>query len=231
MAKYIGNTFYWILTMKIHDPKGSEKYYETVVEDYLWTSNWSEIDNAELYNRLTEVIIPSIEGNFPDVDGDNSYGCKSSYYHGHYNLFAFPLIELSKVYYRLQALSKELIKEPGHYGIRAWPNAFAQGSNIGWHHHWPEKYNAYHGFYCVNVEGPRVGSNTQYKMEGDDEIIKIRSRNGTCVFGRSGKDEHISSLWQNEGYRITLAFDIVPYELLTHGVISFHDFIPLVHIK
>jgi hypothetical protein len=103
------------------------------------------------------------------------------------------------------------------YYIQCWLNRYNKGDYIDWHAHWPPEYDAWHGFYCVDVEPE---SSTTYKV--DDNFIEVPSKNNLLVLSKSENDVHRSSEWMYEDHpRITLAFDIVPTKLLFEKNLSF----------
>jgi hypothetical protein len=113
----------------------------------------------------------------------------------------------------IKHLPDVLLKEKTYY-MRCWVNLFDKGKNIDWHSHWQPHFKTYHGFYCVNTEGEHP-SHTDYKIPNVADIITIPSYDGLCVIGKSEGDGHRSSEWLNDGkYRVTIAFDIIPVELL-----------------
>jgi hypothetical protein len=210
-----------------------------VIPDYLWLTQWNNIDNKALYNTCVNVE-NELTKVFPLVD-TSIYGCCTTVYHDRYNLFSFPCEQLSELYMNMARSFGEILR-PGKYYIRSWVNLFDKGKNIDWHSHWNAKYKTYHGFYCVNTEGEHE-SYTDYAVPAliGEQICRIKSTDGLCVIGKSESDQHRSSEWLNDnGYRVTIAFDIIPLEALrpeerfTHIDINkefLHNFIPLLIIK
>lgn len=182
-----------------------------VVKDYLWTFKFNNIDNQKLYNTCLRVG-EYVDVVFPPVPDDNSYSCATTYYHGRYNMFSFPDSELLKLYSNISENFYSVMREDDYY-IRCWVNLFKPGGHIDWHNHFSAELKAYHGFYCVNTEGENE-SYTEYKIPGQKNITKIISKNGLCVFGKSGGDKHRASPWKNDGYRATIAFDVAPLSTL-----------------
>ena len=210
-----------------------------VIPDYLWLTQWDNIDNDALYNTCVNVE-HELSQIFPPVK-DGIYGCFTSVYHDHYNLFSFPCKQLSELYMNMAKTFGQVLR-PGKYYIRSWVNLFPKGKNIDWHSHWDAKYKTYHGFYCVNTQGEHE-SYTDYAVPAliGENICRIKSFDGLCVLGKSEGDQHMSSPWLNDGKpRVTIAFDIIPLEALrphdhfTHIQINplyLHNFIPLLIIK
>jgi len=204
---------------------------KVAIKDYLWLFKYDNIDNFKLYKTCCEIEKELIK-KFPKIE-NNKYGCFTSYYHTEYNLFSFPCTELHKLYNNLCYSFNKVLNIETSYYFRCWVNLFKKQKNIDWHSHWPSELKTYHGFYCVNTEGKNE-SYTDYRLEDKNDILRVKSRNGLCVFGKSEKDEHKSSEWLNEGYRVTIAFDVIPVEVLrkeekfTHNFL--HNYIPLYKI-
>jgi hypothetical protein len=203
---------------------------EILVDDYLWLFKFDDIDNKKLLQTCFD-IGNYIDDNFPPVPDTGVYGCPTSYYHGHYNLFSFPSTELYKLYNNMAKKLYSVMREDDYY-IRCWVNLFEPGQNIDWHKHWGKDSRAYHGFYCVNVEGEN-DSYTDYLIKGYwDNRFRVLSKNGYCVFGKSEDDLHRASPWENNGYRVTIAFDVGPMSVLQpqNGYMTDkpHDLIPLI---
>tara|TARA_R100001015_G_C4601892_1_gene156851 strand:+ start:357 stop:980 length:624 start_codon:yes stop_codon:yes gene_type:complete len=200
---------------------------QNIIKDYLWLFKFDNIDNKKLYQSCYEVE-QQLKNVFPPIE-NNKYGCFTSYYHTEYNLFSFPCTELQKLYKNICYSVNKVIDFNEHYYLRCWVNLFEKEKNIDWHSHWEPEFKTYHGFYCVNTEGENK-SYTDYKIPGKD-LLRIESKNGLCVFGKSDGDQHKSSEWFNEGYRVTIAFDVIPvnvlrkYENFTHKFL--HNYIPV----
>jgi hypothetical protein len=198
----------------------------TIVDNYLWTVKYDNIDNEKLYNTCM-MVEQTLLNVYPDGD-DRTHGSFTARYHGAYNLFTFPCPELHKLNSNLSILVSDLLQD--QYYIKCWVNIFKPNKNIDWHAHWPAELMAYHGFYCVNTEGEH-GSYTDYRIPNNPEI-RVPSEDGLLVIGKSAGDEHRSSIWQNtDKHRITIAFDIIPVSTLRtrddfYGLVM-HNYIPL----
>ena len=202
-----------------------------IVKDYLWFQRIDSIDNSKLYDTCAN-IDKKLRTVFPPVPDDNFYGCFTSYYHTSYNLFTFACPELHKLYTNLVRYISPVIDQNTQYYIRSWVNLFEPGMNIDWHGHWEPQLKTYHGFYCVNTEGP-VDSYTDYRIPGQPEL-RVMSEDGLLVFGKSEDDRHRSSPWENTGKcRMTIAFDIIPVEALKvgdYGQYLLHDYLPFIQL-
>ncbi len=195
-----------------------------VVNDYLWTEQFTDIDNKKLYETCL-MVERALLSFLPYEEGD--YGCTTSYYHRAYNLFSFPCTELQKLHTNVSQVMTKLVNE--QFYVRCWVNLFKHSKNINWHSHFEPEFNAYHGFYCVNTED--IPSYTEYNIPGH-EIVKVDSKDGLLVLGKSAGDKHRSSVWNHpDKYRITIAFDAIPVNKLRPRVdfdgLIMHNFIPL----
>ena len=198
---------------------------KVIVDDYLWTFKFDDIDNQKLYDTCL-MVEQALLSFLPYEEGD--YGCPTSYYHRAYNLFSFPCPELHKLHSNLSRSLSNILDD--QFYLRCWVNLFKTNKNIGWHSHFEPEFNAYHGFYCVNTEGD-VPSYTEYDILGHP-ITKVDSEDGLLVIGKSAGDKHRSSEWQNSNkYRITIAFDAIPVSKLRPRVdfngLIMHNYIPL----
>lgn len=112
----------------------------------------------------------------------------------------------------LSCVNHKCGKDPydGKYYIQCWLNFYQKGQFIDWHKHWPPEYKTWHGFYCLDTE---PNSHTSYKLPNGN-VIDIKSQNNLIVLGPSDGDEHRSSEWNLDNPRITIAFDIVPAEIM-----------------
>jgi hypothetical protein len=178
-----------------------------------------------LYSKKLDLNINSIKNscltmhqiimdNFADLPG--GYPQKdlySTHVFNQYNLLMYPLDQFYELYFEIQKLYKEISQVNTQMYIQCWLNFYNKGQYIDWHGHWGTGSGAYHGFFCVDVE---PDSHTSYKFPIDDEIkfIDIESKNNLLVIGKTDRDQHKSSEWNHDYPRITIAYDIVPKELV-----------------
>ena len=180
---------------------------QELVKDYLWVDYNKQIDNNKLYQTCLD-IEQCLMQKFPPPNTP-AYGCMSSFYHEEYNVFNFASPELYDLYTYISTSVKKYLVTNEKYYIRSWVNIFQTEKFIGWHDHWPSMFNVFHGFYCVNTEGVNP-SFTEYQIPNHHEL-KITSKDGLLVFGKSDGDKHRSSPWMNsERARVTIAFDVIP---------------------
>ena len=185
-----------------------------ISKNYLWTDNFHDIDNQKLYETCIQVDLAvrdyfKIPLSRQDSPG---YGSVISEMHMLYNIFNFPDSELHKLLQNMGRSFASILKEDQYY-LRSWVNLFSKGTSIPWHNHWEPEFKAYHGFYCVRTEGEKP-SHTEYKIPGESNTIIVPSMNSKVVIGKSENDKHRSSPWENDGYRVTIAFDIIPLKAL-----------------
>lgn len=129
-----------------------------------------------------------------------------------YNYLLYPLKGMPNLYNKIKETFYMCLQESKYeeYSIQCWLNVYRKGNFIDWHAHWPEKWEAWHGFYCVDVE---PDSHTMYRLKDKripEDDIKVESKNNLLVLSKSGYDIHKSSEWDQDYPRITVAFDIIP---------------------
>jgi hypothetical protein len=192
---------------------------KTYYKNYLYGVNLNSINNSELVKNCLN-IEKILLSNLPNIE-KGIYGSLTTAHHSTYNLFLFPFEQLNILYYELIKNITPIL-ENTNYVIKSWVNLFKKGEKIDWHGHWHSKAKVWHGFYCVQVGE----SFTEYKIPNYDEIIKIKSKEGLLVFGKSEGDLHKSSEWNDENKpRITIAFDIIPIESI-HNKLQQNQYIP-----
>jgi hypothetical protein len=192
---------------------------KTYYKDYLYGVNLNSINNSELVENCLN-IEKILLSNLPNIE-KSIYGSLTTAHHSIYNLFLFPFEQLNILYYELIKNITPML-ENTNYVIKSWVNLFKKGEKIDWHGHWPSEAKVWHGFYCVQVGE----SFTEYKIPNYDEIIKIKSKEGLLVFGKSEGDLHKSSEWNDENKpRITIAFDIIPIGSI-HNKLQQNQYIP-----
>jgi hypothetical protein len=198
--------------MIVHETRDLDRSPVALIDDYLWSCKFQDIDNDALIKQL--YIVNDWIAEQCKEDPEGRYGNSlASYWHGNYNLLSFPTLELNKLYYYIAETAQQVCRPGAQYYIRCWFNLFENGQNIKWHRHWNTEDEAYHGFYCVRTEGEHP-SWTDYRIPDQEEEHRIMSSDGTLVLGKSEDDRHMSSVWQNDGHRITIAYDIVPMHKL-----------------
>jgi hypothetical protein len=204
-----------------------------IAPNYLWTHQVDNIDNEKLYQTCLS-IENRLKKEFPPINNFNQYGSFAAYYHRKYNLLTFSCTELHKLYSNIVTKLSIHLDQNTNYYIRCWANLFDIKQNINWHSHWASECKAYHGFYCVNTEGEHM-SYTDYRVPGIQHEIRVASKDGLLVFGKSDGDRHRSSPWLNtDKFRVTIAFDIAPIDSLVTGTnyddYLLNNYIPLLKV-
>lgn len=177
----------------------------TIVEDYLYSFNLTDIDNYKLYKKC--LVIEKVIFNTTPIAPKGVYGNQSTARHNYYNIFNFPVTEINQLYKHISNSTKSLLDNNTRYVLKGWLNVYRTGQNIDWHDHWPAKDRVWHGFYCVGVE--EQPSATIYKIPNIQET-EVISKDGLLVVGKSENDLHKSTIWTGKKPRITIAFDIIP---------------------
>lgn len=177
--------------------------------DYLYSFDLTSLDNNKIFKECLNAE-KYLKQNLSNPMPNKLYESFPTSNFDLYNIFSLPLRETSKLYKELLKYCLPFLNIDEDYWLQSWFNVFYKGKKIDWHDHWLSKYKAWHGFYCVNVED----SYTEYKIPKIEKIIKIPSKEGRLVFGKSNGDKHRSSIWTSHKPRITIAFDIIPYSSL-----------------
>jgi len=130
-----------------------------------------------------------------------------------YNYLMYPSDEIHKLYTEIKtafdSVKDDLNKK---YYIQCWLNYYNKGDFIDWHSHWEKEKEAWHGFYCLDCEP----SFTSYKLPNIKDPINIYSEDNLMVISKSNGDEHRTWPWEYDKPRLTIAFDIVPYEYINY---------------
>ena len=192
---------------------------ETILDDYLWTFETSDINKNSLAIQCM-AMEKLLESKFTvDKNISSGYGTVTTKLFKEYNFFTFASPEILKLYSEILKQVTPVIDPSKQYVMQAWLNVFRAGEFIDWHSHWEPTLGAYHGFYCLNVGK----SQTYYRFTSNKETIHtVNDTDGLIVFGKSAGDEHKSSEWYETEPRITIAFDIVPVESIKEQFIINH---------
>jgi hypothetical protein len=189
-------------------------------KNYLYGKQIKSIDNKKLIEQCLD-IEKMLLSNLPNIKL-GWYGNLITAHHSKYTLLTFPIKELNTLYHEIVKNVSPFLDKEKCYMIKSWMNVFRKGEKVDWHDHWPSEKKVWHGFYCVQVGK----SYTEYKIPKVKKIIKVISKEGLLVFGKSDGDKHRSSEWKEENYpRITLAFDIIPVESI-ESKYQLNHFIP-----
>lgn len=92
------------------------------------------------------------------------------------------------------------------YYTHAWFNInYTKNGKLNWHDHNREGAPAFHGYYSVSAEP----STTYYSIFGQD--VENINKNNRAILSEMGHP-HAMGDWDWEGPRITIAYDILPFD-------------------
>ena len=125
-----------------------------------------------------------------------------------YNVFNFKQPLLSNLFKKIKTLFIKTYNPTTTYFISSWINIHTKNENLKWHSHWQS--GTFHGYFALDAEP----STTSYKFIDEEEIYVHTNKNGLLLMNRSEGNRHCVSKWNEDFDRITIAFDIVPYEII-----------------
>lgn len=181
---------------------------------------YKEIENAELMG-ITELYSRGkdserfLESQSISTIKWREYNVFALYHEGIYNLFL---------------AIRELLKEACHYYnidfekerfyIAGWFNVVETSKGkLNWHDH-GDPGSGFHGYYCVNAE-PSI---TFYNIF-NKKVVENHNINNRAILSEIGHD-HAMGDWNWEGKRITIAYDIFPFNEVK-GKMNENHFIPI----
>ena len=134
-----------------------------------------------------------------------------------YNVFQFYNHDIRKLYKNVSDMVKEACEyygvnfEEQDYYIQGWFNInHSHVGKLDWHDHGGPGAPYFHGYYCVSAEP----STTHYKLFNDDNrIVDNHNLNNRAIVSEMGHP-HAMSDWDWDGPRITIAYDIIPLQVL-----------------
>ena len=193
----------------------------TNYHDYVYSIKLKSLNNMELIKYCLEVE-EMLRNTLKPIENPGWYGTFTTANHDSYNFLTFPNVEVNKLYKEISKYASYLLEDKV-YMIKSWVNIYRKDEKVDWHDHWPAPKKVWHGFYCVQVGD----SYTEYKIPKVEDVIKINSKEGLLVIGKSENDKHRSSRWTEiDRPRITIAFDIVPVDSIENKLQPNH-FIPI----
>lgn len=189
-----------------------------LTENYIYTKiinlNLKKIkDSSDIMNSLIKRKFLNSNVDYSDI----SKLITTSLF-AQYNLLLYPLNGFHELYFEIRKLFYDILEYNNmqnngtKYYIQCWLNYYKKGEFIDWHKHWPPENKTWHGFYCLDTDD----SYTSYKIPNNSKIINIKSENNKIIISKSDGDTHKSSEWKKYNPRITIAFDIVPFEYINH---------------
>ena len=184
--------------------------------------------STDVLTRSCGIMNNIVKDNFNTSDGGDVFiatNTLSTQLFAKYNLLLYPLDGFHELYNSLKHVFREVAKPVEPYYIGCWLNYYKQGEYIDWHHHWHPSERSWHGYYCVNTEA--APSVTSYCLSNGEQI-DIPSQDDLFVISKSDGDSHRTWPWEpcNEP-RITIAFDIVPADILRHQLHWLNHWIPI----
>lgn len=137
-----------------------------------------------------------------------------------YNVFQFYHSSLHKLYTNISDMVKEacdyyeLDFKAQNYYIQGWFNInHSKVGKLDWHDHGKPYAPQFHGYYCVSAE-PSV---THYRLfNSDDNVVANHNINNRAIVSEMGHP-HAMGDWDWDGPRITIAYDIIPGEMLQNN--------------
>ena len=198
-----------------------------IMHDYVGT-RMLELDTATI-KKSCYLMKDTIDKNFIDDKhyyDDVSAPVTSNVFMS-YNLLMYPFdgfhdlfVEINRSFHAMRIHQKV---EHTKFYIQCWLNVFKENQFLSWHKHWEPEFDAWHGFYCVQVGE----SSTAYILKDKTELT-VQSQDNLLVLSKSDGDIHRSSPWvRSDMDRITIAFDILPDYAFKKTDIQINHWIPI----
>jgi hypothetical protein len=167
----------------------------------------------EIYKKIENAELPGVS----PVKGDETWKeteSVSTMKWREYNVFQFYTEELYDLYRSVSDMTKEACTyydidfEKEKFYIQGWFNInYIKKGKIDWHDHSPLGAPNFHGYYSVKAEP----SSTYYKVF--DKEIENKNVDGRAILSEMGHP-HAMADWDWDGPRITIAYDVIPLEIL-----------------
>jgi hypothetical protein len=147
------------------------------------------------------------------LQGENYgwFGSKTAFLSKFYNLFEHNTPELENLLKEIRTMFLENFKVVEPLGIHGWANINKKGTHLKWHGHWNPEDRTWHGYLSVKSEP----STTTYNIPNERDLTVVHNKNNQLVISPSDGDRHCVSPWTEDYERISVAFDIVPFSVLT----------------
>ena len=191
---------------------------------------------SELTDRYSMIKNVEIEGVTPVGENEvwKSTGSVSTMKWREYNVFQFHIEGIYNLYQSISDMMKEACDYydidfvKSKYMMQGWFNINnAKDGKLDWHDHSAPGDFAplFHGYYCVNAEP----SSTYYMLFNDpSKVVENPNRNNRAILSEMGHP-HAQGDWSWDGPRITVAYDIVPFDRIkTYPKDQEQHWIPLV---
>lgn len=175
--------------------------------------------SEELKDRYKRIKNAEIDGVTPVTDEGAwvSSGSISTAKWNQYNVFQFHITGIRNLYNAISSMTKEACEyykinfEEQKYMMQGWFNInYSDTGKLDWHDHaGPEDFAPlFHGYYCVSAEP----SSTYYQLFRDPaQVIENINKNNRAILSEMGHP-HAMGDWSWDGPRITVAYDVVPFE-------------------
>lgn len=145
-----------------------------------------------------------------------------------YNVFQFYHPGLRKLYKNIAEMVKDACAyydvdfESQNYYIQGWFNINDRKvGKLDWHDHGGPYAPYFHGYYCVKAE-PSI---THYMLFGQpDKVVENVNLDNRAILSEMGHP-HAMGDWSWDGPRVTIAYDILPGEVL----FNYPDKVPQQH--
>lgn len=200
-----------------------------IIENYAFVKQ-TNINTKELTDTCLNInkYLGSYLDEHDDNYVDNSFLAPlSTRCYNQYNLLCFIKPPLHSVFKNIKELFADIVGndiDEKEYFIQCWLNVFSEESpGLGWHSHFEDELDAYHGFLVVNSTS---NTYTEYKKP-DNSTFKIPSKEGLLVMTKSYNDLHRTSPLRKGENRITIAFDIVNSNSLEDYTYQSSHWIPI----
>ncbi len=157
-------------------------------------------------SKIATVLESALAKNCEQIEPDKYGGSVTTASFEHYNLATMCNEELHALYTALQAVFRERVPD-GTYYLQSWVNIHRKNQHLDWHEHWGSE--SFHGYFCVNAEP----STTSYKNPQTKQVDSVTNRNNTLTLNAGGWLHRVSP-WRSDRPRISIAYDIVPVNLV-----------------
>jgi hypothetical protein len=164
-----------------------------------------------------------------------------------YNIFLIANGPLHELFKEIVTFWNSFNPSDDVFYMQAWLNVYEESPNLGWHQHSPGYMDAYHGYFCVDVDQSRTTYALEEKYFKDCvphdytdngtplltynkeyELVDVMNRDNLLIIAPSANDLHRTIPWKvSNRPRITIAFDIVPGRWIENAAWENH-WIPIV---
>jgi len=225
---------------------------EAVSASNEWTGGFFKFKqlNLDLENLKTNChqVSKFVKHRYGDADLPDRFGPKTTNLFEKYNVFMIASGPLHELYREIVTFWNSFNPSDDVFYMQAWLNVYEEAPNLGWHQHSPNYMDAYHGYFCIDVDTSRTTYALEEKYFKDClkndytdnngqplltynheyEIVNVMNRDNLLVIAPSANDLHRSMPWKvTTRPRITIAFDIVPGRWIENAAWENH-WIPIV---